>query len=83
MPATGANAGIGGPVTIPEPTQGLGQLHATAEAGIQEALDAVREARSRLEVHSSPAELFEYAEAERSLRAALTAVRSAAMDLPA
>lgn len=58
------------------------RLHAEAESGLQRALVAVRSAE--LIASSQPwvtSSVFEYGEASRCLRAALTALLSAEMDL--
>lgn len=65
-----------------EAMQRLRELHATADGAIVAVLDVVAEAAAVAEGLIPPMQdAFEYAEATRALRAALTAVRSALIDL--
>lgn len=66
---------------VPSAEERLWQLHRDADRHITAALNVVSAARTAAELlDPSVAASFEYREAVRSLRAALTAIRSVAME---
>lgn len=81
MSSVEPDAGTGGEPPEPALEPYLIALHAVAEAAISAALAVAAAGQALAAVDDHGDEAFEYRAAERSLRAALTAFRSALMDV--